>query len=119
MSECNFKTTILEGEFIRLFVEAVDVMGNNANDSLFMGVNKSPQRFVERKLASVTRISIMSIIARDFNDLESFLQPLAAILENGYHSHQRWPNIHLCSKDIYQHICQIWCLYHKMNNLIC
>ena len=30
----------------------------------------------------------MSIIARDFNDLESFLQLLATILKNGYHGHQ-------------------------------
>ena len=28
----------------------------------------------------------------------------------------QWPNIHFCSQDINQHICQIWCLYHKMNN---
>ena len=46
----QFKITILEGEFIRVFVEAVDVMGNNANDSLYMGVTSSPPRFVERKL---------------------------------------------------------------------
>ena len=62
----------------------------------------------------------MSIIASDFIDLESFDQPLAAILQNDCHGHQganlRWPNIHFCSQDINQHICQIWCLYHKMNN---
>ena len=62
----------------------------------------------------------MSIIASDFIDLESFDQPLAAILKNDCHGHQgvnlRWPNIHFCSQDINQHICQIWCLYHKMNN---
>ena len=28
----------------------------------------------------------------------------------------RWPSIHFCSQDISQHNCQIWCLYHKMNN---
>ena len=68
----------------------------------------------------VIRISIMSIIASDFNDLESFDQPLAAILKNDCHGHQganlRWPNIHFCSQDINQHTCQIWCLYHNMNN---
>ena len=68
----------------------------------------------------VIRISIISIIACDFIDIESFDQPLAAILKNGCHGHQganlRWPNIQFCSQDICQHICQIWCLYHKMNN---
>ena len=63
---------------------------------------------------------MMSIIACDFNYLECFDQPLAAIFKNGCHGHRganlRWPNIHVCSQDIYQHICQIWCLYHKMNN---
>ena len=63
---------------------------------------------------------MMSIIASDFIALESFDQPLAAILKNDCHGHQganlRWPNIHLCSQDINQHICQMWCLYHKMNN---
>ena len=63
---------------------------------------------------------MMSIIASDFIDLESFDQPLAAILKNDCHGYQganlRWPNIHFCSPDINQHICQIWCLYHKMNN---
>ena len=62
----------------------------------------------------------MSIIASDFIDLESFDQPLAAILKSDCHGHQganlQWPNIHFCSQDINQHICQIWCLYHKMNN---
>ena len=71
----------------------------------------------------VIRISIISIIACDFNNFESFDQPLAAIVKNGCHGHQglhmRWPNIHFCSQDIYQYICLIWCLYHKINNLIC
>ena len=66
------------------------------------------------------RISIISIIVGDFIDLESFDQSLAAILKNGCQGHQganlRWPKIHFCSQDINQHICQIWCLYHKMNN---
>ena len=63
---------------------------------------------------------MMAIIACDFNDLESFYQPLVAILKNGFYGHQGtnlgWPNTHFCSQYIYQHICQIWCLYHKMNN---
>ena len=62
----------------------------------------------------------MSIIASDFIDLESVHQPLAAVLKNDCHGHQganlQWPNMHFCSQDINQHICQIWCLYHKMNN---
>ena len=32
-----------------MFVEAVDVMGNNAIDSLVVGVDSSPPRFVEHK----------------------------------------------------------------------
>ena len=60
---------------------------------------------------SVIRISIMSIIACDFNDLECFDEPPAASLKHGCHGHQganlRWPNIKFCSQDIYQHICQI------------
>ena len=63
-------------------------------------------------------ISIKSIIARDFTDLERFDQPLADILKNGCHGHQganlRWPNTHFYFQDIYQHICQMFCLYHKM-----
>ena len=62
----------------------------------------------------------MYIIASDFNDLESFDQPLAAILKNGCQDHPwanlRWHNIHFCSQDIYQHIFQIWCLYDKISN---
>ena len=57
----------------------------------------------------VIRISIVSIIASDFIDLESFDQPLAAILKSDCHGHQganlQWPNIHFCSQDINQHIC--------------
>ena len=45
----QLKTTILDGEFIRVFVVAVDVMGNNATDSLVVGVDSSAPRFVEHK----------------------------------------------------------------------
>ena len=52
----------------------------------------------------VIRISSMSIIASDFIDLESFDQPLAAILKNDCHGHQGanlwWPNIQFCSQYI-------------------
>ena len=68
----------------------------------------------------VIRTSSMSIIACDFNDFESVDQSLAAILINGSHDQQganlRWSNIRLRSQDIYQHICQVWCLYYKRNN---
>jgi len=53
----QLKTTILEGEYIPVFVEAVDVMENNANDSLFMGVNSSPPRYIERKLDKTVNCS--------------------------------------------------------------
>ncbi|KAI0240582.1 hypothetical protein LSAT2_008678 [Lamellibrachia satsuma] len=43
----ELRTTITDGEFIRVFVKAVDVMGNNATDSLVVGVDSSPPRFVE------------------------------------------------------------------------
>ena len=44
----------------------------------------------------VIRISVMSIIACDFNGIEGFEQTLVAILKNGCHGHQgtnlQWPN---------------------------
>jgi len=43
----QLRTTILDGEFIRVFVVAVDVMGNNATDSLVVGVDTTPPRFVK------------------------------------------------------------------------
>ncbi|KAK2156244.1 hypothetical protein NP493_1987g00009, partial [Ridgeia piscesae] len=43
----ELRTTILDGEFIRVFVVAVDVMGNNATDSLVVGVDTTPPRFVK------------------------------------------------------------------------
>ena len=43
----QLRATITDGHFIRVFVKAVDVMGNNATDSLVVGVDSSPPRFVE------------------------------------------------------------------------
>ena len=46
----------------------------------------------------------------------------AAILENGRHGNQdansQWPNIQISSKYMKLCVYQIWCLYHKMNNML-
>ena len=46
----------------------------------------------------------------------------AAILENGRHGNQdansQWPNIQSSSKYMKLCVYQIWCLYHKMNNML-
>ena len=45
-----------------------------------------------------------------------------AILENGRYGNQdanlQWPNIQISSKYIKLCVYQIWCLYHKMNNML-
>ena len=46
----------------------------------------------------------------------------AAIFENGRHGNQdansQWPNIQISSKYMKLCVYQIWCLYHKMNNML-
>ena len=43
-------------------------------------------------------------------------------MKNGHHGNQdanlQWPNIQISSKYIKLCVYQIWCLYHKMNNML-
>jgi len=47
---------------------------------------------------------------------------MVAILENGRHGNQdanlQWPNTQISSAYIKLCVYQIWCLYHKINNML-